>query len=474
VRLGALTFAVTVLIAASAYAAPAVDGVFDIPGDAGVTTNGQLTVGPDGNIWVVLDTAIAKVTPDGTVTVLGTADLNNTLGSPAGGITSAGGFIWVSQGTGGGKKPIVKIPPASPGAAEGTDVTNLTAGATAMTTGSDGNIWVGIADKLIRFSPANPATSTTYTGGFTGLAPKAITSASDGTLWVTDGGSGGRLVNVTTAGVPTPVSAPNQPQFIAAGPNGQVAFSNSNPQEVGLLSPGGSPQSLNRTGGDPFGLTFGSDGAYWVAEFGGNRLARVTTDGQVTTLTGFPDAPQGTQGPRQIVAGPNNTLWTTIDKPGDAPNSKIARITDVTLPVVTPPPTGELPPPEQSPTTNPPPPDKAPPAITNISLAKTSARVRLMFTMSEQATLKIDLSRAARGQRHGKSCLKPNARRKKAKRCTRWLRVRALGGNGSAGLNTIQLNTRKLRKGRYRVVFSATDAAGNRSAPVTRTFRVGS
>lgn len=95
-----------------------------------------------------------------------------------------------------------------------------------------------------------------------------------------------------------------------------------------------------------------------------------------------------------------------------------------------------------------------------------------MFTLSERATLKIDLSRAARGQRRGKKCLKPSPRRRKAKRCTRYVRVRALGGNGGAGLNTIQLPTRKLVSGRYRVVFTATDAAGNRSAPVTRTFKV--
>jgi hypothetical protein len=178
------------------------------------------------------------------------------------------------------------------------------------------------------------------------------------------------------------------------------------------------------------------------------------------------------QGPRKIVAGPNNTLWTTLDNPGSPTDSKIARVTGVEPP---PPPPPEPTPPEPTPDTTPPPPpppDKTAPVISAVSLTKTSARVRLTFTLSEPATLKIDVSRAARGQRHGKSCLKPNVRRKKAKRCTRWLRVRALGGNGVAGLNTIQLNTGKLRKGSYRVVFSATDAAGNRSVRVTRTFRI--
>src|SRR5215208_5286384 len=131
------------LAAAPAAAAPAVDGVFDIPGDAGVQNNGQLTVGPDGNIWVALDSAVAKVTPDGTVTVFGSTELNNTLGNPTGGITSAGGFIWVSQGVSVGKQTIVKIPPAAPATATGVAVADIDAGATAMTTGPDGNVWVG-------------------------------------------------------------------------------------------------------------------------------------------------------------------------------------------------------------------------------------------------------------------------------------------------------------------------------------------
>jgi streptogramin lyase len=469
VRLLALTAAVAALIAAPAAAAPAVDGVFDMPG---VTTNGQLTIGPDGNVWVALASAVARVQPDGTVTSFNSAQLNNALGSPQGGITSAGGFIWVSQTPGLGQKTIVKIDPANPALAEGVDVTDATAGATAMTTGPDGNVWVGLANKIVRFTPADPPVAVKF--DVIGLSPKGMTSSSDGTLWITDT-TNGQLLNMTTGGVSTPYPVGANPQFVGAGPNGQVAFGNpgSTPQQIGLLSPGGTPQQLDRpNGSDPFGVAFGNDGAYWIAEFAGNRLARVTTDGQLTTLTGFP-AVAG-QGPRQIVTGPNNTLWATLDKPADPASSKIARITGVEPPPVTnptgdPSPTGD---PTPQTTPPPPPPDKTPPAITGISLAKTATRVRVLFTLSEQATLKIDLLRAARGQRRGKSCLRPSPRRRKAKRCTRYVRVRALAGNGVAGPNTIELSTRKLVSGRYRVVFTATDAAANRSPAVTRSFKV--
>ena len=41
-----------------------------------------------------------------------------------------------------------------------------------------------------------------------------------------------------------------------------------------------------------------------------------------------------------------------------------------------------------------------------------------------------------------------------------------------AGVNTIKLTTRRVRVGRYKLTVTATDAAGNRSAPKTRRFRV--
>jgi streptogramin lyase len=457
--------------AAPVAAAPAVDGIFDIPGDAGVQNNGQLTVGPDGNIWVALDSAVAKVTPDGTVTVFGSTELNDTLGNPTGGITSAGGFIWVSQGVSVGKQTIVKIPPAAPATATGVAVADIDAGATAMTTGPDGNVWVGLTNKIVRFTPTDPPAPIKFEKPL--LSPKGMTSASDGTLWVTDTQNGGRLLNVTTGGADTPYIVGGQPQFLAAGPSGQIAFSNPNnaPQQIGLLSPGGTAQLLDRpAGSDPFGVTFGNDGAYWIAEFAGNRLARVTTDGQLTTLAGFPDAPLGTQGPRQITVGPNNTLWATIDKPGDAPNSKIARITGVESPPVTNPgPTPGDQTPTNTPPPPPPPPDTTAPQLSLVTVTRTGTTLR--FTLSEAGTARAVLARAAAGKRRGKACVKPTRKLRKAKRCTRFVRVKVVSAPAIAGQNAIRL-PKQTRPGRYRVVITATDAAGNRGTPVTRAFTV--
>jgi streptogramin lyase len=463
-----VAMALVAVPAGPAFAVPKVDGVFALPG---VQTNGQLTVGPDGNVWVSLEQAVGKVKPDGSATELTTGGLSSQLGFPTGGITSAGGFIWVSQGPGAGLETIVKIPPGNPAGAQGVAVPGVTTGSTAMTTGPDGNVWVGLAGKLVKFPPANPAAATPY--AVPGLAPKALISATDGTLWVTDTDNGGRLLNVTTQGAVTSYTVGGQPQFAGAGPGGQVVFSNPNnsPQQIGRLVPGGLPLTIDRpNGSDPEGVTFGADGAFWIAEFAGNRLARMTPGGQLTTLGGLPVV--SNQGPRQITAGPGNTLWATLDKPGDTGASQIARITGVDPPVV--PPAGT---PTGAPGGGSPPADTAPPVLTAARLSKASfaagaAAATFRFTSSEPGAARLVLSRRLAGRRRGTACLKPTRSLRRAKRCTRSVRVRTISFAATAGANAVRIPVRSLAAGSYGATLTVVDAAGNTTAPVTRTFTV--
>jgi streptogramin lyase len=438
---------------------------------AGVNTNGQLIAGPDGNIWVALTNSVGRVTPDGTVTVFTSTDFDK-LGNPEGGITAADGAVWLSQPPS-GVQSILKITPGNPPTAESFPVTDVDAGATAMALGSDGNIWVGVPGKLVKFPPSEPTNSTVYP--FTGLQPKCMAASPDGTLWVADS-NGPALLNVKTDGslVHEPYPTGTGPQCLAAGPGGQVTVGlpASSPQQIGQLSPGGTLQLINRPdGSDPFGVAFGADGAFWVAEFQGHRLARVTTDGQLTTLTGFPDVPG--EGPRQITVGPNNTLWTTLDNPGDTDHSEIAKISGVD-----PPPTGggggdgggaNNPPP--------PPPDTTPPAITGVALTKTKVRagtttVTLRFTVNEAGTATIVISKRLKGRRSAKRCVKPTRKLRKARRCTRLKRVKTVQVTTTAGANSVKLRIKTLTRGSYGVALTAADAAGNRTKPVTRALSV--
>ena len=459
------------LPAASAIGAPQFDQAFDL---ANVQTNGQLTLGPDGNIWVSLEGAVGRVTPSGGVTEYTSTDLPNVLAFPTGAITSAGGFIWVGQL--GGNDPIVKIAPSDPTSATGVPVAGLGSIGTAMTTGPDGYIWFAVNDKIVKFAPSNPASATTY--DVTGLVPRGIATATDGTLWVTDTANGGRLLNVTTNGTVTPHTVGGNPQFVGGGSaGGQVAYSNplNTPQQIGLLTPGAvTPITIDRPdGSDPEGVVFGNDGAYWFAEFAGNRLARVTTDGQLTTLTGFPTLSGQAIGPRQITKGPNNTLWATLDTPGDATKSKIARITGVEAPPPPPPP----PPGGGTPGGNTPPPDATPPAISAAGFAKSIVKagtksVAFRFTLSEAGSAKLVLSRRSPGRRRGASCVKPTRKLRKAKRCTRLVPVRTATSSATAGQNTLRLRVRGLRVGRYVATLTVSDAAGNNAAPIRRKLRI--
>lgn len=291
-----------------ANADPVVDGQFSV---SGVGTNNQIAAGPDGNVWVTLDATndVARIAPNGAVTEFDTANLTSSVGLTAG----PDGNIWVTQPGG-----VARFSPGDPDSAVKFAIAAIT-DPRAITTGPDGNLWTASADKVIKIPVANPA-------GFTSFAATGVTGArwiapgSDGNLWVADFG-GQQIVRVTPAGVGTAFPTGGGPQGVAGGPNGQVAYSNptADPQTVGRIQSPGPPESTPTPLADPFGVVLGNDGAYWFAQFATNNLGRLTTQGQYSTL---PIAP-GT-GPRQLTAGPNNTLWVTLDQA-----EKVARVTGV-------------------------------------------------------------------------------------------------------------------------------------------------
>lgn len=311
------------LSAQSASAAITVAGEFALPG-ATVGTNNQIAPGPDGNIWVTLDSGhdVAKVTPAGAVTTYDAGDITSAVGITAG----PDGKMWVTQPGG-----VASFDPANPAGAVKVAVAAIT-DARGITKGPDGNLWTASADKVIKIPPAAPATFTSYpTTGVTGARAIAADATS---LWVADFG-GAQIVHVTTAGVGTPHATGGGPQGVAASTT-MAAYSNpgTNPQTVGRITGAGNPLPTPAPTSDPFGATFGSDGAFWFAQFLSNNLGRLSTTGQYSTVASF----SAGAGPRQITAGPGNTLWVTLDTA-----DKIAKVTGVT-PAATPTPTATVPP----------------------------------------------------------------------------------------------------------------------------------
>jgi len=309
-RGGVFRFALGVVAAAmlvapaTSLAAPSVTGEFDLPPATAVGSNNEITAGPDGNMWVTVDqeNAIVRVTPDGTATRF---DPPGMAHPGTGIIAGPDGNLWAAVGTG-----VLRIPPADPNTADETSLGGAT-GLQGITVGPDGNLWLAGQNVLVRVPPADPSTFKGFP--VTLDSPKGMTTASDGLMWIA---AGPDVVEATATDPPelnaVPVGiATGGTQDVGAGPNGQIAYANpvDTPQNVGLLSPGGMPQKIELLNTDPFGVTFGQDGAYWISRFQGNDLLRLTTDGQITTLGGFTAA----AGPRKIATGPGNTLWTTLD-----------------------------------------------------------------------------------------------------------------------------------------------------------------
>jgi streptogramin lyase len=444
------------LAAGSAQAAPSITGTSDLS-----QTPGEIAAGPDGNIWVALtamDPDFAKITPAGGVTEYTATDptISNLKGITAG----PDGNMWATM-----SGAVVKFSTADPTAAVKTPNANIV-GPERITTGPGGILWTASADKVFRFSPATPATPDMTT--VPGLNAHGITAGTDGNMYVADGNMPGRVIKVTTAGIATPINTPvtGMVQEVAAGPNGQIAYSNpgSNPESMGLMNAGVMlPAIPFPTPPDPFGITFGQDGAYWIAQFATENIGRLTTDGVYTTLGSFP----ALSGPRHITTGPDHTLWLTLET-----SKKVARVSGVDNPV--------------TPT----------PVISGVSVTnktfkvgskktalvakkkkkKTPTGTTLKYTLSAAITVGIDVQKVVPGRTKGANCVKPTSKLKKAKKCTRYAVVGSFTRTAVVGANKFAFTGRyaktKLKPGKYRFLVYGKDAIGKSAVPRDAKFTI--
>lgn len=318
---------------AVAQAAPAVTGEFAV---SGIESSNKVVEGPDGEMWVTLSGGVhdvARIDPfTGAVEERNIGPLNGPLSGPAG-IASVKGEIWVTAAGN-----VTHFSPSDPPTAHETIPMPAFVGSYPIAAGPDGNLWVATSEALLRFPPAG---GSAVLGGLKefavpGLGPRDIDAAGP-LLAIADFG-GSRLLTATTEGVTAEYKLAGGPQGVAGGPDGQIAYSqpSAEPKEVGLLTPPGAPTGQKVPGTDAFGAALGPDGAYWFAEGNRDELIRLTRTGQVSELTGFAPGSR----PRQIAAGPNNTLWVTLEG-----SNEVARVSGVVRPPEEPP----VKPPEEPP-----------------------------------------------------------------------------------------------------------------------------
>lgn len=459
-----------VLVAgARAQAAPVVTGEFDLSSDAH-----RLAAGPDGSMWATLTdpaSSVARIAPNGTSTDPSIPTLNAATAIVAG---PAGRMLVTLP------NDIGSFDPADP---EGTATTFPAPGVggsnSSLTVGPDGNLWAANDTKVFRITPGGTVTPFTVIGSSRGIA------SSGGLLWVADAGNAA-IVSVTTDGVPTAYPIGGGPQGIAAGADGQLGFTNPNPpHRVGRLVAGGSPlQTETDPTADPFGMTYGSDGAYWFAQPVTDNLGRLTADGQYSQLGGLsPDS-----NPRYLAAGPDNTIWVAFHELGGVGGKKVARVSGLEPPAQPTQPgspivPGDMPPivsklavtPKRFRVA------KAPTAVTAAKgregrRKSAPAGTRIALTLNMGATVTLTFERKLAGRKRGGKCVKPTRALRSAKRCARYVKRGALTRSfPTGGAKSVPFSGRIGRKalgaGSYRVAAVAT-AGGRRSVAQRTTFTV--
>jgi streptogramin lyase len=152
-----------------------------------------------------------------------------------------------------------------------------------------------------------------------GSTPFGIAAGPDGDLWFTDD-STGEIGKITTAGGVLEYAVPSGKSSnltgIVAGPDGNLWFTDASPFAVGKISTSGAVTEYGLAGGNEIWIAAGSDGDLWFTSTEG-KIDKVTTSGSVTQYT-LPELSQ----PNGIAAGPDKNLWFA-----DRGTSKIGKIT---------------------------------------------------------------------------------------------------------------------------------------------------
>src|SRR5205085_8064005 len=107
------------------------------------------------------------------------------------------------------------------------------------------------------------------------------------------------------------------------------------------------------------------------------------------------------------------------------------------------------------------------------SAAKRPAKgTTFRYSLSHAARVTIAIAQKLTGHRKGHVCVKSG----KGKRCTLFVTAESLTRSSASGANSLKfsgrIGRRALKPGTYKATIVAVDAAGQRSAPRSVTFRI--
>ena len=100
----------------------------------------------------------------------------------------------------------------------------------------------------------------------------------------------------------------------------------------------------------------------------------------------------------------------------------------------------------------------------------------LRLVLSEPARVRFDLLKKSSGRRVGRRCVKPTRANRKRKRCTRLTRKGTFRRSAPAGRSKVafsgRIGRKALKRGRYALRATPTDAAGNRGKAASLSIRI--
>jgi virginiamycin B lyase len=145
---------------------------------------------------------------------------------------------------------------------------------------------------------------------------------------------------ITTDGVIEEYVIPTADSFangIVAGPDGALWFTELRGDKLGRITLEGEIREFSLGGVGPVGLALGPDGALWLAGYTGNTVVRVTTDGVVTQRYPVP-IPEDTPGLCCAVAvATDGSVWFTATEANLVGRVEPPRSADIPLPQPSPP-----------------------------------------------------------------------------------------------------------------------------------------
>jgi virginiamycin B lyase len=144
--------------------------------------------------------------------------------------------------------------------------------------------------------------------------PSGIAAGPDGNVWFTENVSN-RIGQITHQGAISEfsISPGSNPNGIALGSDGNLWFAETNANKIGVMTAAGvlsAEYAIPTANSDTRFITEGPDGNVWFTETVANKVGRITPAGAIIEFA-LP-GPYGS-GPQRITSGPDGNLWLTYD-----------------------------------------------------------------------------------------------------------------------------------------------------------------